>query len=82
MMHIYSTDMLATALRDQRKRAQITQSTLAEHTGLKQATISALENQPDGTKLETLFKLLSALDLELHLVPKAANKTTGWEQEW
>lgn len=81
-MHIYSTDMLATSIRDQRKRVHITQSTLAEQTGLKQSTISTFENQPDGTKLETLFKLLSALDLELHLVPKSSEKTTGWEQEW
>lgn len=59
--------MLANAVRDQRKTRNITQSENAKLVGIKQNTVSAFENNPDGTKLETLFKLLAALDLELHL---------------
>ena len=33
-------------------------------------TISALENHPEGSSIESLFKLLSALDLEIVLQPK------------
>lgn len=87
-MRITSSKHLANAYRDQRKRKGITQSALAAQTTLKQSTISAFENQPDGTKLETLFRLLSALDLELHLTQKNTSqhidyaKAYGWEHEW
>ncbi|WP_181316997.1 helix-turn-helix domain-containing protein [Photobacterium phosphoreum] len=66
-MQITSAKMLANAVRDQRKTRNITQSENAKLVGIKQNTVSAFENNPDGTKLETLFKLLAALDLELHL---------------
>jgi len=86
-MRITSSKALANAYRDQRKRQGVTQSALATQTQMKQSTISAFENQPDGTKLETLFRLLSALDLELHITPKNqgdhSNITcSGWDEEW
>jgi hypothetical protein len=56
---------------------------------LRQETISGFENKPGSTKLATLFKLLSALDLELHVIPKVeVTATQGWSgelgvpQEW
>ncbi|GBU13665.1 hypothetical protein AwEntero_22660 [Enterobacterales bacterium] len=52
--------------------------------GLKQSTVSGFENHPDGTHLETLFKLLAAQDLELQLVPRngPVEDKTSWDQEW
>ncbi|WP_396133467.1 helix-turn-helix domain-containing protein [Acaryochloris sp. 'Moss Beach'] len=52
--------------------------------GVRQVTVSAFENRPASTKLETLFKLLSALELELQVVPKeqASNASQGWDEEW
>jgi len=52
--------------------------------GMKQTTVSGFEQNPDTSKLETLFRLLSALDLELHVVPRgqASEKDSGWTQEW
>ena len=35
-----------------------------------QATVSSFESDPTSTRLETLFKLLSALDLELDIRSK------------
>ena len=73
-MQITSAKMLANAVRDQRKAQNITQSDTAKLVGIKQTTVSAFENKPEGTKLDTLFKLLAALDLELHIQPR--NSTT------
>jgi len=51
---------------------------------MKQSTVSEFENYPDGTRLETLFKLLAALDLELQITPRDSNpqEKCTWDQEW
>lgn len=79
--------MLANAVRDQRKAQNITQSDTAKLVGIKQTTVSAFENKPEGTKLDTLFKLLAALDLELHIQPRNSTAETQsnnqqWNEEW
>lgn len=82
-MRITSPEMLAQALKNIRKERQLSQSVVADSVGLKQATISGFENRPEGSRVETLFKLLTALDLELHLSERdAKNAETGWDQEW
>ncbi|MDO2743631.1 type II toxin-antitoxin system antitoxin HipB, partial [Escherichia coli] len=40
-----------------------TQSELAKKIGIKQATISNFENNPDNTTLTTFFKILQSLEL-------------------
>ncbi len=79
--------MLANAVRDQRKAQKITQTETAKLVGVKQTTVSAFENTPEGTKLDTLFKLLAALDLELHVQARNSNgesksNTQQWNEEW
>ena len=69
-MLIHSSKELAEYLRDRRKRQKLSQAEIGDRVGIKQATISAFENNPEGTKLETLFKLFSALDLEIQIIPK------------
>ncbi|MCD9465732.1 helix-turn-helix domain-containing protein [Photobacterium iliopiscarium] len=86
-MQITSAKMLANAVRDQRKAQNITQSDTAKLVGIKQTTVSAFENKPEGTKLDTLFKLLAALDLELHIQPRNSTAETQsnnqqWNEEW
>ncbi|MCD9541814.1 helix-turn-helix domain-containing protein [Photobacterium carnosum] len=86
-MQITSAKMLANAVRDQRKAQNITQSDTAKLVGIKQTTVSAFENTPEGTKLDTLFKLLAALDLELQVQPRNSNAETQsnnqqWNEEW
>ncbi|MCD9474235.1 helix-turn-helix domain-containing protein [Photobacterium phosphoreum] len=65
----------------------MTQSDTAKLVGIKQTTVSAFENTPESTKLDTLFKLLAALDLELHVQPRNSNAETQssnqqWNEEW
>lgn len=79
--------MLANAMREQRKAQKITQIETAKLVGIKQTTVSAFENTPEGTKLDTLFKLLAALDLELHVQARNSNgelksNTQQWNEEW
>lgn len=71
-MKVTSPSLLAAAVRDQRKLSKLTQSEAAKQVGIKQTTVSDFELRPESTKLETLFKLLSALDLELHVVKRGS----------
>jgi HTH-type transcriptional regulator/antitoxin HipB len=83
-MKVTSADALAQAVRDQRKVNKLTQTATAEQVGIKQTTVSDFENKPESTKLETLFKILSALDLELHVVKRGSTLPEGktWTKEW
>ena len=72
MMKVTSPTSLAYAIKDHRKINKLTQTKTAELIGIKQTTVSDFENRPESTKLETLFKILSARDLELHVVNKGS----------
>jgi HTH-type transcriptional regulator / antitoxin HipB len=56
-------------------------SDIADLVGLRQETISAFENKAERTKLDTLFRILAALNLEIHVVPHGT-KVSKWDQEW
>lgn len=60
---------LGTELRRYRKRKNLTQDDLSRLISKRQATISSLEAAGSGT-LDTLFAVLSALDVELVLRPR------------
>lgn len=83
-MKVTAAGALAQAVRDQRKVNKLTQSETAEQVGIKQTTVSDFENKPESTKLETLFKILAALDLELHVVKRgsALPDNPSWTKEW
>lgn len=86
-MKITSPEMLAHSLKDARRRRHLTQQATAERIGIKQATVSGFEHHPERSRLETLFKLLAALDLELHVTERdrPGGETVGdggWDQEW
>lgn len=81
-MKAVTTKALGIMLRDNRKEKSITQSELAKLAGgIKQATVSNFENNPGVTKVETLFKLVNALDLEIHIVKKEGPSKLGAD-EW
>lgn len=56
---------LGQILRGFRKQAQLTQVSMADQSGLLQKTISTLESDASQTRVDTLYKALAALDLEL-----------------
>jgi HTH-type transcriptional regulator / antitoxin HipB len=81
---IPSASTLAEVIKDRRRQLGLSQTEASDLVGLSQKTISAFELKPESTKLETFFKILSALNLEIHLVPKEKNNksTEGWNEEW
>lgn len=62
--------MLAHAMKEYRKQQKKSQTEIANSANIKQATISVFENDPTGTKIETLFNILTALELELVVQPR------------
>ena len=61
---------LGAFLRRARKAKGLTQADLSDRISKRQATISNLESPEGGATLETLFAVLSALDLELVIRPR------------
>ena len=57
-------DQLGNALLRYRKLEAWTQKKLGDRAGVKQGIISLVESGTHGTRLETLCKILAALDLE------------------
>lgn len=68
---ILTTRQLAQGLRGWRKSRNLSQAEAAGRVGLLPKTVSALETGPETSTVGSLFKLLSALDLELVIRSKA-----------
>jgi HTH-type transcriptional regulator/antitoxin HipB len=75
---LISTDaQLAHALRSARKARGLSQAEAGRNVGLLPKTISALENHPGSASIDSLFKLLSALGLELEIDRKMPEGPRG-----
>jgi len=78
-MLIHSPNDLALFVRTHRKKNKLSQAALAESVGLKQTTISAFEQNPERTKMDTLFRILSAAGIQMTVVPKSIDMI---DSEW
>lgn len=78
---IYSPKALGSAIKRQRKAKKLTQSTIGSAFKLNQTTVSSIEQGAPGTRLETLFRMLAALDLEMVIRPKM-NTSDGSGDNW
>jgi HTH-type transcriptional regulator/antitoxin HipB len=67
---VYSPKTLGNALKRQRKTKQLNQKQIGSAFKIEQSTVSSIENGAAGTRLETLFRLLAALELEMVIRPK------------
>ncbi|MEQ5401646.1 helix-turn-helix domain-containing protein [Providencia rettgeri] len=85
-MKVTNTRQLSTYMKDVRETKKLSQSKVASKVGIRQDTVSSFELSPDSTKLETFFKILSALNLELDIKPRnesgSSNSDSGWKEEW
>ncbi|WP_351124078.1 helix-turn-helix domain-containing protein [Shewanella sp. T24-MNA-CIBAN-0130] len=93
-MKVTNSKQLSAYLKDARLNMKLSQSKAASKVGIRQDTVSSFEQNPDSTKIETLFKILSALNLELDI--KVRNPELGcelvddraipteqeWKEEW
>ncbi|MBN3079171.1 helix-turn-helix domain-containing protein [Pectobacterium polaris] len=88
-MKITNSKQLSSYLKDVRITQKLSQGKVASKVGIRQDTVSSFEQHPDSTKLETFFKILSALNLELTVTPRNVDNTNNeasvasvWKEEW
>lgn len=88
-MDITRPEQLSTYIKEQRKKAGMTQKQVSDRVGIRIATISDFENKPESCKLETFFKILAALDLQLDITPRGKrsqsllhNEPGQWNEGW
>ncbi|MGB5445508.1 MAG: helix-turn-helix domain-containing protein [Psychromonas sp.] len=84
-MKITNTKQLSAYLKDIRLDAQLSQTDIAKKVGIRQDTVSNFELRPESTKMETFFKILSALDLEFEITSrnnKSSDSNAKWKEEW
>jgi HTH-type transcriptional regulator/antitoxin HipB len=58
-------------VRRARKKQALSQMALGAKAGLRQETISLIENGNPSAKIETLLAVLAVLDLEFHIAPRS-----------
>ena len=73
---VRSARQLGSTLKRVRIDKKLSQTDISNETGLRQAGISLLEGGAKGVRLDTLFKILAALDLEI-VVQKRSKLKTG-----
>ncbi len=80
MISITSPETLGKVLRRYRKDSGLTQSQVGQKFNIPQKTVSNIEAGRPGVQLATLFKLLSALNLEINLGQRDAfdNEEALW----
>ena len=70
MIPITSPKSLGKVLRQYRKKMKLSQSEAGRKFNLPQKMISNIESGLPGVRLSTVFRYMSALKLEMHLLPR------------
>lgn len=84
-MKISTTKQLSAYLKDVRLDNELSQADVAKKVGIRQDTVSNFELRAGTTKMDTFFKLLSALELDFEITPrnsKVRDDESGWKEEW
>lgn len=83
-MLVHSPKELALLIANQRKKLKLSQAAVGSLVGLQQKTISAIENKPERMQVDTLFRVLAALKLDLQLLGKdeRLKSKSRWLEEW
>ena len=80
---IHSIPQLGQLLRARRKELGINQHEAGRRVGLEQTTVSSVENGNPGTRLETVFRLLAALEMELSISERQNGQNDSpQDDEW
>jgi HTH-type transcriptional regulator/antitoxin HipB len=74
-----TSKQLGSVIRRARKAQGLTQAQLGARTGVRQATISRIESGSPETKLETILRVVAALDLELRITPRSKGASADVE---
>ena len=62
---------IGNAIRRERKARRWSQQDLAAKVGVRQETVSIIENGNPATRIDTLLSMLAALDLEFQIAPRS-----------
>lgn len=91
-MKITDPKALSNYIRDKRRTRGLSQAKVADLVGLRQGTVSKFESMPEKMQLDTLFRLLSALELELSVKSKNSDDLKNnsnavlpdakWSEDW
>ena len=73
---IRSNKDLGAAIRLARKQQNLRQVDVAQKASVRQALVSDIENGAPTAKLDTVMRVLAALDLDLSVVPR---RTTAFD---
>lgn len=77
---VQSPKLLGLAFKRYRKMRSLSQTDAGREFVIDQTTISSIENGASGTRIETVFRLLAALDLEMVIrTKKSTSSIEGWE---
>jgi HTH-type transcriptional regulator/antitoxin HipB len=79
---IVSTQSLGEALRAARKVKGMSQGQVGRSVGLDQPSMSKIERGEASARVDTLFRLLAALDLELIIQPRQKPLGEGEGDRW
>jgi HTH-type transcriptional regulator/antitoxin HipB len=74
-----SPQQIGAIIQRQRRLKKLNQSAVAGLAGSRQETISKIESGNPATRLDTLFDLLAALDLELAVLPRSKGSSKDIE---
>jgi HTH-type transcriptional regulator/antitoxin HipB len=66
-------------VRRERMRLGLSQTALGKKAGLRQETVSLIENGNPATKLETILNVLAVLDLEFRMVARTKGSSADIE---
>lgn len=70
MVNVRTNKQLGEAIRAQRLKLKLRQTDLARKASVRQALISELENGATSARVDTVLKVLAALDLDLTIIPR------------
>jgi|GEM_PF-284708 len=76
-----SPEQIGNTIRRARKKRGMSQSELGEKAGLRQETISLIENGNPAAKLETILAVLSVLNLEFQIHSRVSEGLIGMPQK-
>lgn len=79
-MTITRSDQLSTFVKKYRATLNMTQADVAKLVGIRVATVSNFENRPESCKLETVFKILSALSLQIDITARSEIQASDADQ--
>ena len=77
---VYSPKSLGAAIKRARKLRKKNQSDAGKSFRLEQSTVSNIERGITGTRIETIFRLLAALDLDMIIQDRSI--TADSKEEW